>query len=76
VLNQLNDLSSRAYVSPLWMTVANISQGETDRAFGWLEMVFQERAAGGAVSLKVNPVFDSPRSDARFADFLRRANLS
>jgi tetratricopeptide (TPR) repeat protein len=74
-LNHLKDLSTRIYVSPLWMAVIHAGLGRTDEAFHWLERVFQERAGAGAVSLKVNPSFDSLRSDPRFADLLRRAKL-
>lgn len=75
IVNQLNELSTHTYVSPLWMTLAHIRPRENDQAFAWLEKVFAERAGGGAVSLKVNPIFDSLRSDPRFADLLRRAKL-
>ena len=76
VATQLGDLSRRTYVSPLWMTIFQTGLGEKDQAFQWLERVFAERAGGGAVSLKVNPVFDNLRSDPRFLDFLRRANFA
>jgi tetratricopeptide (TPR) repeat protein len=76
VATQLGDLSSRTYVSPLWMTIFHIGLQDNDGAFQWLERVFEERAGGGAVSLKVNPVFDNLRSDPRFADFLRRSNFT
>lgn len=76
VANQLRDLSSRTYVSPLWMTVLYTGLGERELAFQWLERTFGERALGGAISLKVNPIFDSLRSDPRFTDFLRRANFA
>ena len=72
---QLQGLAQRTSVSPLWMTVFHIGLGEKDEAFQWLERVFEEKAGGGAVSLKVNPLFDPLRSDPRFADLLRRANL-
>jgi len=54
----------------------NHGTGRKDQAFRWFERVLEERAAGGAVSLKVNPIFDNLRSDPRFADLLRRTNLA
>ena len=75
-LNRLRDLSKQTYVSPLWMTVAYTGLGEKDEAFKWFERVFEERAAGGAVSLKVNPIWDSLRHDPRFQDLLRRVGLA
>jgi eukaryotic-like serine/threonine-protein kinase len=74
-MRRLNELSVRTYVSPLWMAIASTGIGDKDEAFKWFERAFAEHAMGGAVSLKVNPIFDSLRSDPRFADLLRRANL-
>jgi TolB-like protein/DNA-binding winged helix-turn-helix (wHTH) protein/Flp pilus assembly protein TadD len=76
VVKQLTDLSSQTYVSPFWMALVHTGLGERDQAFQWFERVFAERAKAGAVSLKVNPIFDSLRSDPRFADLLRRANFA
>ncbi|HJU54765.1 MAG TPA: tetratricopeptide repeat protein, partial [Pyrinomonadaceae bacterium] len=73
VLKRVKDLSQQTYVSPLWMAVAHTGLGEKDQAFAWFEKVFAERSSGGGVTLKVNPLFDSLRSDPRFQGFLRRA---
>lgn len=75
-LKELSDLSNRTYVSPLWMAFLSTGLGEKDEAFEWLEKAFAEHAAGGAIPLKVSPVFDNLRSDPRFADLLQRANLA
>ena len=74
-VNRLRDLSNRTYVSPFLMAIAYTGLGEKDQVFELFERVFEERATGGAVVLKVNPVFDSLRSDPRFDDLLRRANF-
>ena len=44
--------------------------GDKDNTFIWLERAWTERA--GWAFLKVDPDFDSLRSDPRFADLLRR----
>jgi hypothetical protein len=57
--------------------VAKIHEGlgEKDQAFAWLERAITERDTN-VISLKVDPEFDSLRSDPRFADLLRRIGLS
>ena len=76
VLNRMESLSKQTYVSPLWMTVIYAGLGEKDQAFKWFERVFEERTTGGTIGLKVSPVYDSLRSDPRFADIMRRAGFS
>jgi tetratricopeptide (TPR) repeat protein len=75
VLKRLNALSKRTYVSPYSLMAVYTGLGEKDQAFKWLERVFDERAAG-PINLKVQPDFDSLRSDPRFADLLRRAGFA
>lgn len=75
VANRLVDLSSRTYVSPFWVAVVYTGLGEKDETFKWFEKAFAERAIGGAIGLKVNPLFDSIRSEPRFAELLRQANF-
>jgi len=58
------------------MAIAYTGLGEKDKAFKWFEKLFEEHAAGGAASLKVNPIWNTLRSDPQFADLLRRANLT
>ena len=75
-INRLNELSQRTYVSPYWMAIAWTGLGDKDEAFKWFERVFAERASSGAIALKVTAMFDSLRSDPRYADLLRRANFT
>jgi DNA-binding winged helix-turn-helix (wHTH) protein/TolB-like protein/Tfp pilus assembly protein PilF len=76
VLNRMESLSKQTYVSPLWMTIAYAGLAEKDQAFKWLERIFEERTTGGTIGLKVSPVYDSLRSDLRFADIMRRAGFA
>jgi len=64
------DCSGRYVASPM---IARIHLGfeEVDEAFLWLEKGFQERSYW-MVFLKMDPVYDAIRGDARFQDLLRR----
>jgi hypothetical protein len=48
--------------------------GDLDRAVTWLETAFRMRDSY-LVHLKVNPLFDAIRGDARYPDLLRRMNF-
>jgi tetratricopeptide (TPR) repeat protein len=72
VLDRLNQLSSQRYVSSMAMAIVYVGLGEKDKTFEWLEKSFQEHFS---VPIKLDPQFDSLRSDPRFADLLRRMNL-
>ncbi len=76
VLDQLNELSKRKYVSAVSKVVVYVGLGENDKAFEWLEKAYEDRSLGGPLSsIKVDPFFDPLRSDPRFQDLLRRMNL-
>jgi hypothetical protein len=46
--------------------------GEKDKAFEWLEKGYGDRSI---FAIKADPIYDSLRSDPRWADLLRRMNL-
>ncbi len=71
---ELKQLSKKRYVSGYDMAVIYSGLREPDQAFAWLEKAYQDRE-GSLVYLKVEPWLDPLRSDARFADLLRRMNL-
>jgi len=71
-LGQLLELSHRQYVS--CATIAVVYAGFEDRAdqtMEWLEKAYEERS-GLLIWLKVWPIFDHLRSDARFVRLLCR----
>jgi tetratricopeptide (TPR) repeat protein len=73
----LNDLMQRSrdtYVQPVWIAVIELGLGDKSQAFDWLEKGYADRS-WWLVNLKVDPFFDSIRSDPRFSDLLRRVGL-
>jgi DNA-binding winged helix-turn-helix (wHTH) protein/TolB-like protein/Tfp pilus assembly protein PilF len=76
MVNRMVVMSKQAYISPLWMTIGYAGLGEMDQAFEWLKRIFDERTTGGTIALKVSPVYDSLRSDPRFADIVQRAGFA
>jgi eukaryotic-like serine/threonine-protein kinase len=74
VLNELKQRSGQVYVPGNGMALVYAGLGEKDQAFTWLEKAYEERSFQMQY-LKVEPRWDSLRSDARFADLLRRIGL-
>jgi TolB-like protein/DNA-binding winged helix-turn-helix (wHTH) protein/Flp pilus assembly protein TadD len=74
VLNELNGLSKRRYVSAYSRVVIYVGLGEKEQAFAWLERAYREHASRLAF-LKVDPRLDPLRSDARFREILRRIGI-
>jgi tetratricopeptide (TPR) repeat protein len=75
MLDQLMKRSKQSYVSPYFIALIYTGLGDKDQTFAWLEKAYEERFPY-LVLLKVEPVFDSLRSDPRFQDLLRRVGLS
>jgi serine/threonine protein kinase/tetratricopeptide (TPR) repeat protein len=74
VLDELNEVSKRVYVSPYNVALIYAGLGEKDQALAWLERAFAERSTSMPY-LKVDPEFDSLRSEPRFQTLLRRMNF-
>jgi hypothetical protein len=51
-----------------------IGMGEHQRAFGWLEQCYADRAQMLS-ELRAEPAFDPLRADPRFADLVHRVGL-
>ncbi|MFY9557157.1 MAG: protein kinase [Blastocatellia bacterium] len=75
VLERLNELAKKTYVSPYSMARVHIGLDQIDIAFEFLETTYQERH-GILTYLKVEPIFDRVRSDPRFVDLLRKMGLA
>ncbi|PYY20525.1 MAG: hypothetical protein DMG62_23305 [Acidobacteria bacterium] len=74
VLERLRTISATSYVSAFSFAVVHVGLGHNDDAFTWLQKAYDERAPE-LVFLKVDPRFDSLRSDTRYQDLLRRMNF-
>jgi tetratricopeptide (TPR) repeat protein len=74
VLDELKQRSQQEYVPADSIALVYAGLGEKDQAFTWLEKAYEEHAFKMAW-LKVEPQWDSLRSDPRFADLLRRVGL-
>jgi serine/threonine-protein kinase len=74
VLDELKQASRQEYVPADSIALVYAGLGEKDQAFTWLEKAYEEHAFKMAW-LKVDPQWDSLRSDPRFADLLRRVGL-
>lgn len=75
ILGEMDERSARGeYVTPLGIAWIYIALGDKDQAFAWLDKACDEHN-GGLPYLKTEPVYDSLRSDPRFANVLRRVNL-
>jgi serine/threonine-protein kinase len=74
LLDELNELSKKRYVSPYLLAIGYLTLGDKDQAFQWLEKAHQERD-GWLSFLKVEPKHDSLRSDPRFQTMLRNMNF-
>jgi tetratricopeptide (TPR) repeat protein len=75
IVDQLLQRSKVRYVDPAEIALSYLGLGDHDRAFQWLETAVQQRSAWWLAYLNVSPVFDSLRSDPRFADLVRRVGL-
>ena len=75
ILDELTKLSQRKYVSPTNFAIVYIGLGKKDPAFDWLEQAYQERSSF-LTELKMEPMFDSLRSDLRFQNLLERMHFA
>jgi TolB-like protein len=71
VVHELDREIERRYVSPYNMARVHATAGHPHLTFEWLERAYLERNPD-LIELRSEPVFDSLRSDPRFADLLRR----
>jgi TolB-like protein/DNA-binding winged helix-turn-helix (wHTH) protein/Tfp pilus assembly protein PilF len=75
VLGDLKELSKRKYVTAYGIALVYAGLGKSDQAFAWLDRGYEERTHW-LVWLKLDPRWDSLRSDSRFQDLLHRMNLA
>jgi serine/threonine-protein kinase len=74
ILKELTQRSTRTYVQPMWIAAIYAALGNKDEATQWLRQAVGDRSVW-LIYLKVDPFFDSLRSDLRFTDLERQAGL-
>jgi tetratricopeptide (TPR) repeat protein len=74
-IDELEQAAERGDVSPMLLTYPYAGLGESDLALRWLERSFEERS-GLLIYLKVEPMFDRLRGNARFTALMRRLRLA
>jgi TolB-like protein/Tfp pilus assembly protein PilF len=74
LLKELNELSKRMNVPAFYMAAIHTGLDEPYQAFQWLERAYGERSEH-LVYLRVDPMFDTLRSDPRYASLMQRVGL-
>jgi adenylate cyclase len=74
LLHDLEQLTTQRYVTPYAQALVVIGLGQKDRAFEWLNKMYEERSMF-ITFLKMEPGFDPLRSDPRFAALLKKVGL-
>jgi tetratricopeptide (TPR) repeat protein len=75
LLNILEDISLRKYVSPYSMLVIRLALGPRDRVFEILEQLYEERN-DWMVWLKVSPELRALHDDPRFKSLMKRVGFA
>jgi serine/threonine protein kinase/tetratricopeptide (TPR) repeat protein len=74
LLNEIEERIQHSYVPPGDLSKLFATLGDKDRAFAELRQAYEERDPT-VIFVKVDPSFDSLRSDPRFHELLRKMNL-
>ncbi|MGB0036152.1 MAG: winged helix-turn-helix domain-containing protein [Candidatus Acidiferrales bacterium] len=75
LLEELIRSSRRHPLDPMIFVAPYVGLGDNDQAFAWLEKSMIVHSPG-LIALKVDPIYDPLRSDARFQEILRRMGLA
>ena len=71
IIRQLETLSQRRYVSPLYFAIVYAGLKENDKAIEYLNKAFDARHPGLVLG-RIEPMFDGLRGDERFKQLIRR----
>jgi len=74
ILNQLNELSTRRYISPFEPALMNFNLGRRDEGFALLAKAFSDRCFE-VITIHIDPRFDSIRPDPRYETLVQKLNL-
>jgi len=75
ILRELKTQATRRRVSPIYIAHVYLGLGDREQAPRWLRKGYDERS-DHALSLRVDPIYDSLRSDRRFSDMLHGIGLA
>ncbi len=75
-IETLQRLAKHKYISPYDFAVVYAGLGDQENALLWLEKAYDDRCGWLALWLKVDPRFDSLRTNLRFQKLLRRIGFS
>jgi serine/threonine protein kinase/tetratricopeptide (TPR) repeat protein len=75
IVEKLKERAREHYVPPATVSIVFSGLGENDQAMTWLEKAIEARDPW-ITGLKVDPMFDSLRSDPRFLDLQHRVGLN
>jgi TolB-like protein/Flp pilus assembly protein TadD len=75
VISRFKEIGKTQYVISFFVASIYAALGEKDKAFVALEEAYRQRDWRMSVHLKLDPLIESLRSDARYKDLLRRMNL-
>ena len=74
ILQGLNEMAKKEYVSPFYVALVYTGLGEDNQALDWLEKAHKDRS-NGLIFIAVDPELDSLRSLAKFKDLQRQMGL-
>jgi hypothetical protein len=75
LLRELEALSRRERVSPVYIARIYSGLGDRERALAWLQKAYDEHS-DHVLAISVDPAYDPLRSDPRFIKMLRGIGLS
>jgi len=74
VLAELNQLSRKSYVAPIWLAMVYVGLGDKEQALRFLEKAYEERSCM-LLSIKSDPIWAPLRSEPRFIALLKKTGL-
>lgn len=74
ILEELQELSKKQYISPYLIALVYVGLKENDRAFEWLEKAYEERCELLIYSKAGEPL-DPIKTDPRFSELLKKIGL-
>jgi len=71
IVAELEARARERYVTPVALCIAHLGLKNVDQVFHWLDRAYEDRR-GWLTYMKVDPIFDVVRDEARYIAFLKR----